>query len=712
MTIKKLPNEISSLVHHISLNKAGWWDEALKNLVLGIIGLSKENLSIQDLKLKLSSNYEIEIPDQTLEEIINLLRIDKEIVEIASDQFKVTEKTLIKLNKFRLENESLQSLIKNKFMKSLENHCPSMRSDEFWETFHDKCLTTLIKELGARIYELFVKKDERISRQIIISNFLETCPENNRNSIKSAIIDFLNPEDNDIRTYIFQILNAYFFLEASHLKQDTIEKLSKIPKEMPEFIIYVDTNFLFSILELHENPSNEAAKSLLQLIKALGEKVKIHFYMAPSSLEEAKSAINNAKSHLHELRLTPKLAKAALNFDLSGLVKRYAQVIIEAGTTISPDAYFDPYLQNFKIITEKKGIIFDETSFEELEKNSDIRNEIGYQADYDNEQRREKAKSHREWTHDILFWYYIKSKRPANCESPFNAKYWIITVDYSFITWDILKKREMNKDIPICIHPTTLTQMLQFWIPRTDQFEKTMMSTLRLPFLFQDFDRESEQVTLDILDTLSRFENIDDLSVETITLILLDEALRLKILNPTKKKEVSERIREILIEKQKQTAKALIISSKRSSQLRTDMEDKNKTIQSLTDSLEKTQDELAEQKKALLIEKDKTDKREKKIEILINEAENLKSEKKKIQEKKSFHFRIACSLILFLGIEVVSIWLASMWGSGENVFQRISSLWYFPMGGFGISFVLFLIILGKKRISRLGWPWKNLLKVD
>ena len=80
----------------------------------------------------------------------------------------------------------------------------------------------------------------------------------------------------------------------------------------------------------------------------------------------------------------------------------------------------------------------------------------------------------------------------------------------------------------MCIHPTVLLQILQLWVPSSEQLDAALMSSLR-PMLPHVFDAEAERVTIRILGALSRFENADDLGEETITSILLSDAVRTRV---------------------------------------------------------------------------------------------------------------------------------------------------------------------------------------
>jgi hypothetical protein len=73
-------------------------------------------------------------------------------------------------------------------------------------------------------------------------------------------------------------------------------------------------------------------------------------------------------------------------------------------------------------------------------------------------------------------------------ESPTEAKYWVVTVDYRFLGFDEYKRQNTTASIPIVVHPTTLIQLLQLWVPRTQEFEEAIVRSLRFAFLFHEFD--------------------------------------------------------------------------------------------------------------------------------------------------------------------------------------------------------------------------------
>ena len=84
-----IPPEIVSLVHHIELNKEGWWEKALQQLILAAVWLSNGNISAQEIidwaKANMSSHkvpvyveFRDDLPKQGVKLLRRILRDEEE----------------------------------------------------------------------------------------------------------------------------------------------------------------------------------------------------------------------------------------------------------------------------------------------------------------------------------------------------------------------------------------------------------------------------------------------------------------------------------------------------------------------------------------------------------------------------------------------------------------------------------------------------------
>ncbi len=87
----------------------------------------------------------------------------------------------------------------------------------------------------------------------------------------------------------------------------------------------IDTNVLFSLLDLHENPGNDPARDLRTLTARLKGTLNIRLVVLPLTLDEAKRTLLYYKNKLSRLDLTPLLSLVPIRKPLffKGLVSSW-----------------------------------------------------------------------------------------------------------------------------------------------------------------------------------------------------------------------------------------------------------------------------------------------------------------------------------------------------------------------------------------------------
>ena len=164
------------------------------------------------------------------------------------------------------------------------------------------------------------------------------------------------------------------------------------------------------------------------------------------------------------------------------------------------------------------------------------------------------GRKHNAALHDSILWHFVHDKRPTLFESPLDAVSWLVTIDYRLLSFDRKRGRLANPAVRVCLHPTELIQILRVWEPRSTDMEQALMSGLRLPFMFYEFDLGKESASLRILKILSRFEHISDLGPEAIRDIVLNDAVRSKIAEVSDEEEAFVVIRDALLAEHKNVA--------------------------------------------------------------------------------------------------------------------------------------------------------------
>ncbi|HXY00711.1 MAG TPA: hypothetical protein VEI54_07300 [Candidatus Limnocylindrales bacterium] len=581
MTGKPLTPELITLVQHIELNKAGWWDRSMQQLILSVLWLSARDLTEIEIDNYLKETFHLEAERSRLRSQCEALAKQGVLIPLPSRQYRLSQAAKGKLEQEIKEGEANTQKAKERFLALLNKQCPSLDPERTWGDFQTKLLVPLVREIGARTYELISGSNLDLDATAQFPEFLSVYDVKHHQDIRTVIVNFLDPTDNDIRPYILRHLNAYFSIEAGRLPEGIIEALSHSLKKPPAFKIFVDTNFLFSFLELHDNPSNEAAKSLVELTRQIKGRAPCKFYVSPETLDEFKRVVNAQKDFLSGLVLPPNLAHAALEMDLSSVAQRFIAFNQNNRQPVTAESYFAPYLYDLIPTLRSKEVEFFNEAMAGYSTRQDVVDDILEQQRFESTKYGDNAKSYSQLRHDVTLWHFCNDKRPVRVESPIDAEFWIVTVDYHFLGFDLHKRGGTQASIPICLHPASLIQLLQFWLPRTPQFEEAILDSLRLPLMFQEFDPSAESVTVRILSALARFDNADQLNVQTIGSILVNQALRQKISSQHDVQKQIELVHGALIEENQKAIEYAKATEAEKAQLTVQIEERDSQIDTL-----------------------------------------------------------------------------------------------------------------------------------
>ncbi len=113
-------------------------------------------------------------------------------------------------------------------------------------------------------------------------------------------------------------------------------------KAIPRIQIFLDTNFLFGVLNLHNNPQNEVSLELVALVR--DQQLPFELYYHEESLVEMRATIQATERRLMRYAWDPSLSRAAIqtrSAELSGLDLKFHEA--NAKHQIEPSAFFMKY---------------------------------------------------------------------------------------------------------------------------------------------------------------------------------------------------------------------------------------------------------------------------------------------------------------------------------------------------------------------------------
>ena len=479
-----LPHEVSALIHHVELDRAGWSDKALSRLVIATLWLAEGRLNNTDIRQALVSSFGLPVAFEKLTRIIDILKSKRTIVEVSDGLYRIPNTMRTELETEIHEAEVAETKARDHFHNLIKNLTELDPSDT-WTTFERRFLVPMVRDIGANTYRLLIGEPTEIDGKHF-DELISAVEPRFKRIIREVIARFLDPKEDAVRDYISRLLHAYFCVEATGISDSVSRKLDRISRRPHSFRLFLDTNFLFSFLGLHENPSNPSAKELHDLLTTLKQKAnpQVIMYVTPKTIEEAKTALVAAKVAVSEVPLSANFTDVALRVGVSGLRQRYFLERMRNSTLLTADDWFNPYLNNFVRMAREAGVELFNEKLDRYTTRQDVVDDIEMVMTHERQTLSEdRRKTYEKVAHDTILWHLVSDQRPGYVETPSDARDWILTVDFRLIAFDSFKLRRGDSGFPLCLHPTSLIQMLQFWVPRTHEFEEAMLGGLRAAVL-------------------------------------------------------------------------------------------------------------------------------------------------------------------------------------------------------------------------------------
>jgi hypothetical protein len=695
---RTLPRELTCLVHHIELNQAGWRQSALSRLILILLWRRAEQANVRDLRGELHSACSLDVDLEELKDTLQALADEGSIIAVTPTLYKVSENTARKIAEESKQAENSEERLCGLLDEAFRNRELPVSGKAIWAKVQESLLLPMVQELGARTYEVLSGKQQVLPGFTKVGAILHDYPEQQRQPILDVLKTVIDPRQPDVKAHLLRLLNAYFFLEATRLEQTTLDKLALRANESRALHLFVDTNFVFSILGLHEESENEAARALIELTNAIRGKINVKLYVLPSTIQEAKHVLEAQIHGLGNLRLAPRVANVATKANLGEFVNAFVKEVRKADTTLSAKDFFQPYLADLLPVLKQHQIEVYNANIEVYRKRDDVKADIEVQVTHEKDTYGGRAKGHAQVEHDVVLWYVAKERRGVT-ESPADAQYWIVTQDYRFLGFDRVKHKKSG-GTELCLHPTALMQLLRFWIPRSQQFEDALVASLRVPLLFREFDSDTERVTVKILGVLARYQNLDDLSQDTIGKVLLSTAIRQQMKGSSSHEEEIAIVESVLIGENARLTADLEKAQQSSREALTEKDKSVRQIESLADAIVREKGERQKQTEQIA----ENENQRRRLESKVLELEAAKEGERKAAEKAVRLAFVANWLVsptlLIAGIAALAAWIIGP--------VRGKPIWLLATAGFCVLGALWMWIVryvGKRAGSIADWPF-------
>ncbi|WP_273215629.1 hypothetical protein [Runella zeae] len=533
--------DLHKILTALNLSSSDTREDTIISIIKTTLFESDKPVDFKELIENIDLIYDVELYDAELKECLKKL-FNENIILFEHNQYSLTvnEKSKFKALNANLsidENkrfESFKNLIEVKLKYKLEQE----DLKKLWSTFN-KYLYSCFYYYGIKAIEYFhpAGESKNISSNAQLFNEALNDLQNQHLSIifKLLIDNFAEyASENDIN-FINDLGQKTLAFVSLGLSPDDAKE--NFDSAIIDWILYLDTNFLFSILDLHINPETESCKELLKLVLENKEYIKIKFRysdLTHKELRDKKKDFENIDSSLTKSAIRALLKSEDLD-DFSR--QYYTNLLTNPDQTLHPNEIIDLSdrvlpkkhieISRSKTRLEHLGEKYINLKIQDYQRYIDDLNEIREQfaQEKGNKVPRERYRSDKQKEHDIsLRELILDSRSSLKGKNPntFNeVKYYGVTLDDLLIKYDIYEIRKAGiSKYPTFFKPSFLLNQLVKILPiKTNNYKKAFIKAVSA----KGFNKDIKQSN-DIIKVVSylKKQGIDN---EAVLLNLISEKL-------------------------------------------------------------------------------------------------------------------------------------------------------------------------------------------
>ena len=663
-------------------------EKMLSDLILNVLYTINEPININSINEFIKDTFHLEPIKYEVQECLNSL-VEEKSINFKDNLYSLTENTKNELYSSVLKGSTETEKRKHTFHEIVrdifDGSVNEAEISKLWTVFNEyliECFMTY----GRKAIKIFLpyEIEELAKDDVIIETAYKKLVDDKLITIfKQLIIEYperLNEIELRYLTLLASRAEKFYSLGIEKEDYDKIQSL-----QIKDLVVLVDTNILYSILNLHVHPEKTAIAELIRIGKE--KQVDIRIVYLPKTYSELQKAKNYLEKLIPKETFKISQIQALLNSNkLDPFARQYYESKLNNSEFPHPSEKIS-YAMDF---LKQLDVIIYNNRFPHLEENETyINTKIAEYLDfqrYYNNLCDEKGydfhlnKDDKKIEHDIFLRESVKELK-SKYSNESELRFICLTLDRSLVHFDnytlrregFINSRVVN---PSFISPSIFIKKIRPFIPiTTNNYRKAFISSLTAP----SFEKENDEETILVQKSMTYFKNLG-IEDEEIILNCIKRELFLEDFAKHEKDKTSEEFikSEISIEidklkklnenleinlTNKEIEKSTILEEKKKfseekeitvQQLETTVSQKETAIISLETRLQKLEEEKKKESEERQNEKKIADlkNRQDKWEIDKGNFINQKLEQEIPKLRKSVRYFLLISLITVLPVLV------------------------------------------------------------
>jgi len=517
--------------------------------------------------------------------------------------------------------KTLEEKVKVKWIEEVAEKFPDLPIDRMWGTLR-VYLSSAFNRHGLQAAALLdptidTPEDYSKSLSALLAEALNgVFEEKDREKARLAMSDFMaeigsNP---DRARYVTQLADGAFNFYTLEVDPEVAKLLRA---KLSPMLLFLDTNFLFGILGLHNNLQVEVSHELIRAVKA--HKLPFELRYHEETAQEMGNTILHYGGNLRSQHWSSGISRAAAKSRyLSGIELKYHEQ--NAKASIDPEEFLRPY-EHFDVLLKDQGIRVFRSREDRQQACTDL------YADYKkylDEKRREKP--YKTVFHDATVLDAVRQQR-SKATSSIEAGALLITCDYWFYQFDRESARQ-NRNLACVLLPNIFWQILRPFVPSGTNFEKSFAETFALPE-FRVVGSGASKACSKMLSLIASYRDVPE---ETALKMLSNDVLLKRLLATKDDVEFKACVEEAFVQ---ENAALIEERAALAIQLEQERKDKDEREQTHREQVEKDRRERADLENRLTQTKAEADDLRKTVAQKQDEIEIARLETKRVSDERS-----------------------------------------------------------------------------
>jgi len=636
--------------------------DAIDHLVQTIFVVNSPNYftDVQEITKAINDYFGLQLNNSLIKESIERLQSNSVIVRIEADKvFRLTEHAQAVIEDRINDAAKLEEAVKTEWLADVGRFIPedvSKYTTNLWNCLQSY-MSKAFRRHGVETIRLLssdinvTSSDLKTLSSLLNEAISHECGDLPRETVAECIRHFFRTTTPKRTKYLAQLLDGTFTFFSLTIDDTTARYLQQSIKPLS---IFLDTNFIFGVLELHSNPFVEVSKELLNIINNNNFPFKLYYHK--ETLDEIHRTLEAIGHRLRSQKWQPSISRAAIRTgQLSGLELRYHEK--NAESPIDPEVFLSKYEGIIELLKDRGFMIYQDT-YTPTDHDKERRDRLI--ADYDEfvQQVRRRPKPYEALNHDIVVWETVRRIREQGA-SILDIGAVFLTADFYLYLFDWQHLRKSHEPGHVVL-PNHFLQLLRPFVPATDDFDRRFVETFAIPE-FRAVDSDYSATSAKILSYINTYSEIsEETAVRILSNSMLIEQLREV---DERSEEFAEAIdnalardNEALLEEKEALLKEKTDAEKKAK----DIEEEKKRVEENLERVQKEKEKVEKSKSEILHEATKIRELAERLE------QELKTQKEKVkqltanQKKYRFYVRSSVGIVLAL-IGIVGIaWLPSM----------------------------------------------------